>query len=64
MVDIESRNETIKMINELGLTIDDLVEMTKYTKEHVERYMNFKSVASKTECKIWFVVNKLYKEVK
>lgn len=64
MVDIESRNETIKMINELHLTIGDLMEMTKYTKEHIERYMNFKSVASKTECKIWFVVNKLYKEVK
>lgn len=64
MVSTEIRNETIEMINELHLTIDDLMEMTKYTKGHIERYMNFKSVASKTECKIWFVVNKLYKEVK
>nr|DAU44028.1 MAG TPA: hypothetical protein [Caudoviricetes sp.] len=64
MVDVESRKETMAMIDELCLTIDDLIKMTKYTKEHIERYMNFKSVASKTECKIWFVVNRLYKEVK
>lgn len=64
MVDVEYRKETIKMIDELGLTIDDLVEMTKYTKGHIERYMNFKSVAQKTECRIWFVVQRMYKEVR
>ena len=64
MVNVEYRKETMGMINELGLTIDDLVEMTKYTKQHIERYMNFKSVASKTECKIWFVVYRLYKGLK
>ena len=64
MVSVEYRKETMSMINELGLTIDDLVEMTKYTKQHIERYMNFKSVASKTECKIWYKVSRLYKEVK
>ena len=64
MVDIESRKETMIMIDELGLTIDDLVELTGYTKQHIERYMNFKSVASKTECNVWNKVYRLYKEVK
>lgn len=52
------------MINELGLTIDDLVKLTKYTKQHIEKFINFKSVASKTECKIWYIVSRLYKKVK
>lgn len=64
MVDVENRKETINMINELGLTIDDLVKLTKYTKQHIERFINFKSVASKTECKIWYIVSRLYKKVK
>lgn len=54
----------MNMINELGLTIDDLVKLTKYTKQHIERFMSFKSVASKTKCKIWYTVSRLYKEMK
>ena len=32
------RNETLAMINELGLTTDELVKLTKYTEQHIERY--------------------------
>ena len=64
MTDMEYRNETINMINALGLTADDLVEMTKYTKQHIEKFLNYEKVPSKTQCRIWFKVNRLYKEVK
>ena len=64
MIDIESRKETMIMIDELRLTIDDLVELTQYTKQHIEKYMNFKSVASKTECNVWNKVYRLYNGMK
>ena len=64
MTDMEFRKETINMINALGLTANDLVEMTKYTKRHIEKFLTYGKVSSKTEYRIWFKVKKLYKEVK
>ena len=64
MIDMEYRKETIDMINALGLTANDLVEMTGYTKQHIEKFLAFGKVPSKTECRIWFKVKRLYREVK
>ena len=36
MIDIEFRKETINMIDALGLTADNLVDLTEYTKKHIE----------------------------
>lgn len=63
MIDMELRKETITMINTLGLTADNLVDLTKYTKKHIEKFLNYGKVPSKTEYKIWFIVQRLYKEV-
>lgn len=63
MIDMEYRKETIDMINALGLTVNNLVEITKYTKQHIEKFLNYGKVPSKTECKIWFIVQRLYKGV-
>lgn len=64
MIDMEFRKETINMIEVLGLTADNLVDLTKYTKQHIEKFLNYGKVPSKTQYKIWFIVNRLYKEVK
>ena len=56
MIDMEFRKETITMIDALGLTADNLVELTKYTKKHIEKFLNYEKVPSKTQYKIWYIV--------
>lgn len=51
------------MIDTLGLTADNLVDLTKYTKKHIEKFLNYEKVPSKTQYKIWFIVKRLHKEV-
>ena len=63
MIDMEFRKETINMIDDLGLTADNLVDLTKYTKKHIEKFLNYEKVPSKTQYKIWFIVQRLHKEV-
>lgn len=58
--DEEIITATMDGINELGLTADDLVEMTGLTKATINKYLKGKRVGGETICK----VSKLYKEAK
>lgn len=55
---------TMDGINELGLTADDLVEMTGLTKATINKYLKGKRVGGNTICTVYNKVSKLYKEVK
>lgn len=55
---------TMDGINELGLTADDLVEMTGLSKVTINKFLKGKRVAGATECTIYNKVSKLYKELK
>lgn len=65
--EMSTQEETVKAImdgiNELNLTVDDLVEMTKLTKPTINKFLKGKRVAGATECTIYNKVAKLYKEV-
>lgn len=60
----ETRNNTMKGIIELGLTADELVEMTGLTKATINKYLKGKHVGGSTICAVYNKVSKLYKEVK
>lgn len=56
---------TMDGINELGLTVEDLMEMTGYTKATINKFLKGKSVGGgSTICTVYNKVSKLYKEVK
>lgn len=60
----ETITATMDGINELGLTADDLVEMTGLTKATINKYLKGKRVGGATICTVYNKVSKLYKEVK
>lgn len=60
----ETRVAGMDGINELGLTADDLVEMTGLTKATINKYLKGKRVGGNTICTVYNEVSKLYKEVK
>lgn len=60
----ETRSNTMKGIIELGLTADDLVEMTELTKATINKYLKGKKVGGSTICTVYNKVSKLYKELK
>lgn len=60
----ETRSNTMKGIIELGLTTDDLVEMTGLKKPTINKYLKGKHVGGATICTVYNKVSKLYKEVK
>lgn len=51
-------------VNELGLTADDLVEMTNLSKATITKYLKGKKVGGSTICTVYNKVSHLYKEVK
>lgn len=55
---------TMDGINELGLTVEDLMEMTGYTKATINKFLKGKRVGGSTICTVYNKVSKLYKEVK
>lgn len=62
--DEELREITFEGINELGLTADDLVEMTGIKKPTINKYLKGKHVGGNTICTVYNNVRKLYREVK
>lgn len=60
----ETIQATMDGINELGLTADNLVEMTGLTKATINKYLKGKRVGGETICKVYNKVSKLYMEVK
>lgn len=60
----ETRVAGMDGIIELGLTADDLVEMTGLTKATINKYLKGKTVGGNTICTVYNKVSKLYKEVK
>ena len=62
--DVEVIAAGMEGINELGLTADDLVEMTGLSKATITKYLKGKRVGGNTICTIYNKVSKLYKEVK
>lgn len=66
--EMSTEQETIEAnmdgIQELGLTADDLVEMTGLTKATINKFLKGKRVGGNTICMIYNKVSKLYKEVR
>lgn len=66
--EMNTNEEVIKAgmdgIKELGLTANDLVEMTGLSKQTISKYLRGKRVGGETVCTIYNKVSKLYKEVK
>lgn len=60
----ETRNNTMNGIKELGLTAEDLMEMTGYSKATINKFLKGKTVAGSTICTVYDKVAKLYEEVK
>lgn len=60
----ETITATMDGINELGLTADDLVEMTGLSKVTINKYLKGKTVGGNTIYTVYNEVSKLYKEVK
>ena len=56
-------NETLTIkamdvINENGVTIDELVEMTKLSKATISKFVRGKTVGGNTICTVWNKLNK------
>lgn len=66
--EMSTNEEVIKAgmdgIKELGLTADDLVEMTGLSKQTISKYLRGKKVGGETICIVYNKVSKLYNEVK
>ena len=60
----ETITATMDGINELGLTCEDLVEMTGLSKATITKYLKGKRVGGETICRVYNKVSKLYREVK
>ncbi len=58
------RNEALEMINELGLTLEDIMNISGFSKVTVNKFLKGKVVAGSTICTIRNEIYKLYKEVK
>lgn len=48
----ETRQEAMDKINELGLTVDDIMELTGFSKATVNKFLKGKHVAGSTICEI------------
>lgn len=60
----ETRINTMNGIEELGLTADNLVEMTGLSKATINKFLKGKTVAGRTICEIYYRVSKKYEEVR